>query len=97
MTQAMLFYVFILKMMKYPIYLSLPYLTIPMVTSNTLVLVLLASRAHAHDLLLVSVLVSEVELLNVIMCGLWTQLMFYFRFKNIIVLLLNATILNIYN
>ena len=32
------------------------------VTSNTLVFVLLASRAHAHDLLLVSVLVSEVEL-----------------------------------
>jgi hypothetical protein len=73
-----------------------------MVTSNTLVLVLLASRAHAHDLLLVSVLVSEVELLNVIMCGLWTQhlnfpkqfyktFMFYFRFKNIIVLLLNVT------
>jgi inorganic pyrophosphatase/exopolyphosphatase len=32
------------------------------VTSNTLVLVLLASREHAHDMLLVSVLVSEVEL-----------------------------------
>ena len=32
------------------------------VTSNTLVLVLLASREHAHDLLLASVLVSEVEL-----------------------------------
>jgi hypothetical protein len=48
------------------------YLTIPptsntrptsvVVTSNTLVLVLLASREHAHDMLLVSVLVSEVEL-----------------------------------
>ena len=33
-----------------------------MVTSNTLVLVLLASRAHAYDMLLVSVLVSKVEL-----------------------------------
>ena len=33
-----------------------------MVTSNTLALVLLASREHAHDMLLVSVLVSEVEL-----------------------------------
>jgi hypothetical protein len=30
--------------------------------SNTLVLVLLASREHAHDMLLVSVLVLEVEL-----------------------------------
>jgi hypothetical protein len=32
------------------------------VTSNTLVLMFLASREHAHDLLLVSVLVSKVEL-----------------------------------
>jgi hypothetical protein len=36
--------------------------TSAVVTSNTLVLVLLASREHAHDILLVSVLVSEVEL-----------------------------------
>jgi hypothetical protein len=60
---------FIVKIMKYPIYMV--YLTIPptsntrptsvVVTSNTLVLVLLASREHAHDMLLVSVLVSEVE------------------------------------
>jgi hypothetical protein len=40
------------------------------VTSNTLVLVLLASREHAHDMLLVSVLVSEVELkLSIILVG----------------------------
>jgi hypothetical protein len=32
------------------------------VTSDTLVLVLLESREHAHGMLLVSVLVSEVEL-----------------------------------
>jgi hypothetical protein len=50
--------------MKYPIYMSLSYNShdFGSLTSNTLVLVLLASRAHAHDLLLVSVLVSEVEL-----------------------------------
>ena len=55
--------------MKYPIYIEVNF-TIPptsntrptsvVVTSNTLVLVLLASREHAHDMLLVSV--SEVEL-----------------------------------
>jgi hypothetical protein len=56
--------VFIEKIMKYPIYMSLSYNShdFGSLTSNTLVLVLLASRAHAHDLLLVSVLVSEVEL-----------------------------------
>jgi hypothetical protein len=55
--------------MKYPIYMSLSYNShdfqykadFGSVTSNTLVLVLLASRAREHDLLLVSVLVSEVE------------------------------------
>jgi hypothetical protein len=61
---------FIVKIMKYPIYMSLSYNpptsntrpTSVVVTSNTLVLVLLASREHAHDMLLVSVLASEVEL-----------------------------------
>jgi hypothetical protein len=62
---------FIVKIMKYPIYMSLSYNspessntrpTSVVVTSNTLVLVLLASREHAHDMLLVSVLVLEVEL-----------------------------------
>ena len=57
--------------MKYPIYSSLSYNppttsktrpTSVAVTSDALLLVLLASRAHAHDLLLVSVLVSEVKL-----------------------------------
>ena len=61
---------FIVKIMKYPIYMSLSYNpptsntkpTSVVVTSNTLVLVLLSSREHAHGMLLVSVLVSEVEL-----------------------------------
>jgi hypothetical protein len=65
--------VFIEKIMKYPIYMSLSYNSHDFLTSktrptsvsgdfyNTLVLVLLASRAHAHDLLLVSVLVSQVD------------------------------------
>jgi hypothetical protein len=61
---------FIVKIMKYLIYMSLSYNspdfntrpTSVVVTSNTLVLVLLASREHAHDMLLVSVFVSEVEL-----------------------------------
>jgi hypothetical protein len=58
--------------MKYPI--DMRYLTIPTtsntrptsvaLTSNTLVIVLLASRAHAHDLLLVSVLEVELKLSN---------------------------------
>ena len=57
--------------MKYLIYTSLSYNppttsktrpTSVAVTSDTLLFVLLASRAHAHDLLLVSVLVSEVKL-----------------------------------
>jgi hypothetical protein len=48
--------VFIETIMKYPIYM-----TSVVVTSNTLVLVLLSSRAYAHDLLLVSVLASKVE------------------------------------
>jgi hypothetical protein len=61
----------IVKIMKYPIYMSLSYNSPDfqykadfgiVVTSNTLVLVLLASIEHAHDLLLASVLVSEVEL-----------------------------------
>jgi hypothetical protein len=64
---------FIVKIMKYPIYKSLSYnspdfqykadfgsgdfqYTCPRL------LVLLANREHAHDMLLVSVLVSEVEL-----------------------------------
>ena len=61
---------FIVKIMKYPIYMSLSYNSPDFQykadfgsgDSNTLVLVLLASREHAHDILLVSVLVSEVEL-----------------------------------
>jgi hypothetical protein len=62
---------FIVKIMKYPIYMSLSYNSPDfqykadfgiVATSNTLILVLLASREHAHDILLVSVLVSEVEL-----------------------------------
>jgi hypothetical protein len=64
-------YAFIVKIMKYPIYMSLSCNSSDfqckadfgiVVTSNTLVLVLFASREHVHDMLLVSVLVSEVEL-----------------------------------
>jgi hypothetical protein len=64
-------YVFIVKIMKYPIYSSLSYNppttsktrpTSVAVTSDALLLVLLASRAHAHDLLLVSVLVSDTDI-----------------------------------